>query len=37
MLHKINNTDYTICVDLKLFHDGGPYHIGNSPLICSAN
>ena len=21
----------------QLFHDGGPYHIGTSPLICSAN
>ena len=21
----------------KLFHDGGPYHIETSPLICSAN
>ena len=22
---------------LQLFHDGGPYHIQTSPLICSAN
>ena len=22
---------------LKLFHDGGPYHLEASPLICSAN
>ena len=21
----------------KLFHDGSPYHIGTSPLICIAN
>ena len=21
----------------ELFHDGGPYHIETSPLICSAN
>ena len=21
---------------LKLFHDGGPYHLEASPLICSA-
>ena len=21
----------------QLFHDGGPYHIETSPLICSAN
>ena len=24
-------------VAYKLFHDGGPYHIETSPLICSAN
>ena len=23
--------------NVKLFHDGGPYHIETSPLICSAN
>ena len=22
---------------IKFFHDGGPYHIETSPLICSAN
>ena len=22
---------------ISLFHDGGPYHKENSPLICSAN
>ena len=33
-LYKLNFGNW---VDLKLFHDGGRYHIQTSPLICSVN
>ena len=32
----MNDADYVIIVN-QLFHDGGPYHIETSPLICRAN
>ena len=27
----------TLVILVKLFHDGGPYHIETSPLICRAS
>ena len=33
-IHQTNNTEADF---FKQFHDGGPYHIEVSPLICTAN
>ena len=36
-LEDFANNAYLIPILLQLFHDGGPYHIETSLLICHAN
>ena len=37
MFFKILQNDLVIEVSIELFHDGRPYAIETSPLICSPN